>query len=309
MNEIELDNCCRTCLRDRRLNQMKLLSTKWNDTVSFADMLMDIVNITKELSSAEEFLKICATCEMDLITAYNFKIVCQNTEKILSEGKIPQPIEEIKIEGYKNNVTNPIPTETLHEMDVQTLADNRNAIKTELDIADDVGDIGDSWQDSLDLCEISIKQPKKRGRKRKVKLDEAIECADAGELSNQEIKDDVAHQDNDPDADCPPVKKRKKYTRKTPVIKKEPGQPKEKKKRVRNANNPRTKIASKYCKRCDIKYETNQLYMQHVKEAHWVASPCTFCGKLFYPCHMETHMISHSKEKNHVCSLCGSRFS
>lgn len=294
---------------------MKLLSTKWNDTVSFADMLMDIVKLTKEILSAEDSLKICATCEMNLITAYNFKIVCQNTEKILSECKMPQPIEEIKIEDYKID-HNADPIQALQEMDDRTLTHDGNAIKTELEITDDVGDMGDSWQDSLDLCEVSIpKQPKKRGRKRKVKIDEPIECADAVGFPNQVIKEDAVHQqDTDKvDAaaatDCPPVKKRKKYTRKTPVIKKETGPPKEKKKRVRNASNPRTKIASKYCKRCDIKYETNQLYMQHVKEAHWVASPCTFCGKLFYPCHMETHMISHSKEKNHVCALCGSRFS
>lgn len=215
---------------------MKLLSTIWKDSLSLDDMLTDVAKVDVVSDSG---LKICSICEQDLITAYNFKIVCQNTDRILADRLMP-PIEEIKLEPFKE----------IQDLDKET--------KEEL------------------IAETEL--PKKRIRKPKSTLVKKKQKEDITEiLENGRLIDGN-------EAAVPIVTETKT-------------------KRCWKNRKP-----SLTCKRCVIKFETNQEYKRHRENVHWTSYPCTICGKLILEHRLANHMLSHSDEKNFVCTICGNRF-
>lgn len=228
MNELKLEKCCRTCLRNKRFNQMKFLSTKWTDALSFADMLVDITKMPKEIASPESLLKICSTCEQDLITAYNFRIVCQNTEQILADRltqkiTVVPPIEEIKLEDY-------------HQDGI--LADNGDMeVKVETVIAEE--------SNPTELCEVLSPPPKKSAKKRIRK---------------------PPNQPNDKKRKKPERRPNVRILESTDNINDDGSTDKSSEQQPKKKRSRKNRKPSLYCKRCDIKYETNKEYMRHCQE-------------------------------------------
>lgn len=227
MDELKLEKCCRTCLRTKRPSQMKLLSTKWNDVLSFADMLVDITKMPKEIALPGSLLKICSTCEQDLIAAYNFGIVCQNTEQVLADRLIQStvpPIEKIKLENYNDGLPN---------SGVQIKVDS---VRLEEPV-----------QQQTELCEVQSSPSKKPARKRIRKPKEPNEKKrnTPGKQSNNLVRESTDNKQADN------VEK--------DVLTEMSSEPKKKQSR-------KNRKPSLYCKRCDIKYETNKEYMRHCQE-------------------------------------------
>lgn len=245
MNDFDLDKCCRTCLQIKRPNKMKLLSTKWKDSLSLADMLVDIAKMSEDNILSDCGLQICSTCEQDMITAYNFKMVCQNTEQILANRFMPQ-IEEIKLEAFKEDLDT---DETITEA-------------------------------ATDVCKVVIQpKPLPKKRIRKPRPTSAAKTKPKEGLAENNIEND--QQQSIDEAATPIVTKKKRRKKQKPSL---------------------------YCKRCDIKFATNREYMRHREDVHWTSYPCTICGKLILEHRLANHMLSHSDEKNFVCTLCGNRF-
>lgn len=293
MDNIDLNQCCRTCLTIPQTGQLKSLSTNWTNNIllTFADMLTEVISIANDLHSAEEeSLKICSTCETDLITAYNFQVVCKNTERILSENKVPLQIEEIKIESF-TYVQSPGHSEA---NDFQSADDDKDCAKNGSEIIADGS--------TIDSCEVfnQVKQPKKRGRKRKIKelSDDSTEPTDNASSTQNELQETHVKARSQKTKEQAPNAKKRKYGRKPKEVSAEP---KPKKKRIRNSPQCR------WCKRCDITFDTSQLYQVHYKEVHQVKSPCTLCGKTYYPYQLEKHIETHSADREHTCPICGNR--
>lgn len=262
---------------------MKPLSTEYTDNLTFAQMLMGIIRIVGDFTADEEdLLRICSTCESDLITAYNFKTICQTTETILSERKIPQKIlKQIETEILKNDDCSSI---------------DNDGIKLEPEIIT-------TLPPTVDLALISnVKQPKKRGRKPKVKT-----STDNEDLSKGPVKpDELAYTEDEPEVlvsgnatDQMPTPTKRKYDRRSTVGKVTA----EKKTKPRHRKATPQSI---WCRRCDITFDTGQLYQQHYKKVHQYKSPCSLCGKTFYTYDLDKHITTHSTEK-FTCTVCGNR--
>lgn len=313
---------------------MKPLSTKWMNSLTFLDMLMDIVKINSDIIAEDTFLHICSTCETDLITAYNFKTVCQKTENILLELKTLRPglVENFKIETrdesfaenketdylsasddsraqqattINGNFNNTITSDSLEisncieyqpqkcdiETDFPTVHPNE-ALTTNITTINDLPKILNSTQKY---------QPQKRSRKHKAKdlRDKSAKQATIKPKPGAQGTDTKTDDPNDSDEPLAAVKKRQ-YVRNLAANKKIPavGQRKQKKKK--------TTVQCTYCKRCDMTFETSQKYQVHYREVHQIRSPCSFCGKTYYPYELAKHILTHS-DKFQTCSICGSR--
>lgn len=285
MTEIHLEKCCRTCLRDKRPNQMKLLSTKWNSSLSFADMLIDLIKVPKEITSDECSLRICSTCEQDLITAYNFKIVCHDTEKRLSDHLIQMgvmlPIEDIKFECYveENVHESLVVCEITENLTNDTLAQTLVPAKKQKIVAK--------------------RKPKKQTtNKSKTSVNKKIMKTELTLGEAQAVDSKIADEKIDGTTNEPVDKvgeNKKKPARNRLSV--------PKKKRDRSNQKP-----SVYCQQCDIKFESNREYVRHRKDRHWTQYPCQLCGKLFFESAIEKHMQCHSDEKNYACNQCDSKF-
>lgn len=276
---IDLAKCCRTCLQQKQ-NNMKPLSTYWNDSLTLTDMLRDIL-MDQQFLSDPIHLHICGCCEVDLITAYNFRNVCRKTERILHRQF---PISNSVKEESDNSVCSEQSMVLAAQDDEDTFGDN----STPNNLDDTFVDLG----------------------KRKCTRHSQRTVAD-GSSSDTDEKDIV---DEDPTFVPPEPKSRRRSQKQIDNTCGDETQPKRKYVRRKPPKERATKGPDKsssgmYCRRCDQSFEFRKLYIAHYKEVHTERMPCMLCGKLFYKHNIEKHMISHSKEKNYVCSLCGSRFS
>lgn len=232
---------------------MRLLSTIWKDALSLADILIDITHMSNDDILSDCGLRICSTCEQDMVTAYKFKIVCQNTEQILADMLL-LPVEEVKLETFKE--TQDLLTEIKVELITVAVTEECEAVNTPKSL------------------------PKKRTRKPRPTT--------AVKKERQEDITENIENDRSIDSD-------RSGESATPIVTKT--------KRCRKNQKP-----SLYCKRCDVKFETNRQYLRHCQDVHWISYPCTICGKLILEHRLAYHMLSHSDEKNFVCTLCGNRF-
>lgn len=80
MDESHLINCCRTCLKDSC--NMRSMSTLWNDQIQFWEMLIDLG--ASDSRNTVPF-NVCDKCEVQLISAYSFKTMCQETDLLLNK--------------------------------------------------------------------------------------------------------------------------------------------------------------------------------------------------------------------------------
>lgn len=298
-----LNNRCRTCLRYKR--QMKLLSSKWTNNVSFANMLMDIISITTEPTSdnVKNLWKICATCEQDLITSYNFKIVCQNTEKILYDNKISSPpitppLPSPSASSSSSSSSSNTPS-LIEEIKIENLKDEQIQIMPEISIIEE---------------ENAVNFIKEENESTDFNKDSCLNMLNLKKSTKRIKKPMMTEKKKNPPKKCNPMKRSRKKLKEKPnddddenddtnintnddqIVTKT----NEKKKRKRSE--------SKYCKRCDIRHESVNEYMKHLRTVHWEQSICPVCGKQFYSGKMKAHMVSHSTERNHICSVCGAKF-
>lgn len=266
-----MENCCRTCLSEKtpNSNEMKLLSTMLNNTsLSIADMLVNVVSINKEITSDETTLKICSSCELNLITAYNFKIVCQKTEKILLERYATQtiflstsPDDEIKSEiiiDKENNSTD------------ENETDN-NTVQNESTVECKVKLLKTSNEKKSTVKKIEEKRKRTKPTKRKIKKS----------LSLDNIKTDSKASNIDLNSQTSIKSPRNKHKNRKPSV---------------------------YCKKCDMKFEKESFYRKHCKQTHWQSYPCSICGKIFLQNRITRHMEIHATEKNHICTVCNASF-
>lgn len=89
-------------------------------------------------------------------------------------------------------------------------------------------------------------------------------------------------------------------------------------KKFSTSSNLKVHVASQHneerphqCTECEKKFATNYLLNQH-KKMHNVDRaniPCPDCSKMFaFQAALKAHMVTHTKEKNSVCSICGKAF-
>lgn len=271
-----MNNCCRTCLREKRPSQLKLLSTKWNNTsLTFADLLMNIVQINKEIISDEIFLKICSSCELDLVVSYNFKTVCLNTEKILSE-RINQSLS------------------------TSTLPDQINEIKCETILNEDSSHEYENAFDDIDNFENNFNE------NNSIEIDECNE--NLKNISNKKHKTEISIERKTVDK-CKviPTKIKKEKLPKNSKLK---NNDQINKKTTTSNNGKKTvrKRESTYCKKCDIRFAKVTLYIHHLEEKHYERYPCEICGKFFLQNRLQLHKVSHLTTKNFICDICDAKF-
>lgn len=245
-----MENCCRTCLKEIQPNQMKFLSTKWNNSsLSLADMLIDLDAINKEtILCNETSLKICLSCELDLITSYNFKMVCLSTEKILSEQLTTiDSLEEIKCEAI---IDEEISTNEIDSNVVCNEKLNKNSV---------------------------IKQKSKSSSSMRKIIDRGKKNVEQGKTKNKQIKITIISDNSKSVID----KKTETRRNRKPCL---------------------------YCKKCDIRFEAEKFYRKHCEDTHWQSYTCNICGKLFLQNRIKKHILTHTTERNHICSVCGAKF-
>lgn len=285
---IELEKSCRTCLRQKQKHKdMKLLSSLWTDgmedsSISLLEMLSDITIINKTILTDPMLLRICSSCELDLITAFRFKRVCRKTEQMLCEFDQRQIRSDIE-SANKSEPSNFSKDESAH------------------DWIDGVND--DYPIDSNDSSTAEDHRTKRL----------ATRAHPIVTYSDDNSSDSHIDSDEQDPTFVPPEENTKK-AKKVQEDSGQPEMPRQKRQYIRRKPlkeklaKSRTNLG-KYCRRCDVKFDLRKLYLAHYKQVHMERMPCTFCGKLYYKQNIEKHMVSHSNEKNYVCSLCGSRFS
>lgn len=332
IDTVNLENCCRTCLRQQQ-NNMKPLSSNWNNSLTFVHMLSDIQILDQQFLCNPLHLKICGSCEVDLVSAYNFKLVCQQTERILRElSQSQSKSQSVREESDERNSEQPI-LEDKDNLDdsppinsgdssrskralcqkterriLRQLSHSQSSIRNSVS-EESVNQIAEQppIQDDIDKDNCGDSRSKRTRSRAFVTVSTDNSCSDDDEKSID------AYIDEDPTFLPPEPKRRRKTKQIDDTVRSELTQQKRtyirrKPPRQKSTKAP-DKNVGKYCRRCDLSFEFRRMYIAHYKDVHSERMPCTLCGKLFHKHNMEKHMVSHSKEKNYVCSLCGARFS
>lgn len=300
---IDLEKSCRTCLRHKN-KTMNLLSSLWTDSeypdrlesISFLEMLSDITIINTKILIDPMLLRICSSCELDLISAYKFKRACEKTEHMLCaydqrtthlDSKIMVVKSDTKLTYNKDESAHESIDDKMNKCPIDSEISNTEGKPSNRPSTRAYSIVTYSDDNSSDYNVNDNKDPTF------VPSSEFLPATRYEKLSCTDEKNKTTVKEHK-DTGQTMSRKKRQYIRRKPLKKKSP-------KSDRNLG--------KYCRRCDVKFELRKLYLAHYKQVHMERMPCTLCGKMYYKQNLDKHMISHSNEKNYVCSLCGSRFS
>lgn len=132
---------CRTCLL--KSDELKSMFVQWMDSITIWNMYEYLMNIGDNVDD-EAMVLICIKCEENLRSAYLFKLMCEKTEKTLTEFvRIEEPIllksdneSETDCNNFEDNYTTDILEAEVYQICgndqdgwIKSLDDNVNQIK------------------------------------------------------------------------------------------------------------------------------------------------------------------------------------
>lgn len=298
---------CRMCLAQCENDELKsMLLTTWNDSINLWAMYDFVMNVGEHIDDASIPYS-CMKCKKDLKSAYEFKLMCVETEKKLSE--LATNDESIKSEPKADYVA------CNDDVDYLDYSIEENEEKFKVESVDERTtenvSCNDSDSDYVDKCEddsessenrsfeamndkstnVKTKQVKTRNTmaNKNTKSEPIPSKCKVCDLQFEQMKDYRAHY----------AKLHKKTY-----------------KRITHKDRPRS------CHICNIRFDNQPLYQAHYRKHHQRQEKvdkddtarktiCTICGKFFGKRTIAIHiqkMHSDEPKEEHICPVCGKRF-
>lgn len=284
---------CRLCLTQCKDDELKPMLATWNDSINLWTMYDYVMNVGDNVHSATIPYS-CMKCKEDLKSAYDFKLMCVETERTLSEllAKNEQSANESETENVSCNDDDDFIAEDVNLFEEE--CNEEDAEKKCIEASTDEVTI-DETKDK-DLWDISVDE--------NIKQVQAIEEVGSEPTNTKLIPLKCRKCDMEFD-------KKKDYQAHYTLVHRRAYQRKIHKDRPQS------------CQKCNIKFENLHSYQAHYRRHHQrpiqpgdndrqaAKVICTICGRLLGKRGMAKHiqkMHSNDPKKEHTCTICGKSF-